>query len=81
MITTATDLKTTLGSFLQKSLQEPVFVEKNKKITNVILSIDEYERLSSLEDNYWDQQVSSIESYIGKEESMRFLRGFADARS
>jgi len=75
MITNATNLKTNLGTFLQKAIMEPVFIEKNRRQMAVLMSIEEYERLSLLEDTYWEQRANAAakEGFIGKKESLKYL--------
>ena len=83
MKTTATELKTNLGTYLQKAIREPVIVEKNNRTMAVLLSIEEYERLVSLEDKYWEQRADAAakEGFVGTKKSMDMIRGInrADA--
>ena len=86
MITNATKFKTNLGTFLQKAIMEPVIIEKNRRQMAVLMSIEEYERLSLLEDAYWEQcaNAAAKEGFIGKNESLKYLikaGGHAKARS
>jgi prevent-host-death family protein len=72
----ATELKNRMGRYLQKSVTEPVIIEKTHRPFAVILSYDEYERLRRLEDAYWIEKAKQgeKEGFVGVEESMKFIR-------
>ena len=65
-----------MGCYLQKSVTEPVIIEKTRRPFAVILSYDEYERLRSLEDAFWIEKTkqSEKEGFVGVEESMKFIK-------
>ena len=73
---TATDIKNHFGEYLEKSISEPVMVEKTGRLVAVILSIHDYERLAALEDKYWSKQAAEAEKkgYLGREASAKFLK-------
>ena len=75
MRTSATNLKINLGTFLQEAIKEPVIIEKNKRSMAVLVSYEEYERLSTLEDRYWAQRANEAakEGFLGPDESMSYL--------
>ncbi|MEW6594873.1 MAG: type II toxin-antitoxin system Phd/YefM family antitoxin [Thermodesulfobacteriota bacterium] len=73
---TATELKNKLGKYLDVSRVEPVIVDKTGRKTAVLLSYEEYKRLTELEDAYWAQKAlqAEQEGYVGTEKSMAFLK-------
>lgn len=73
---TATEMKNHFGQYLEESISGPVFIEKTGRSVAVMVSVKEYERLTSLEDAYWAQKASKAENsgYIGKKESEAFLK-------
>lgn len=50
MKATATELKQSTGKYLEKSIQEPVVIERSGRPVSVLLS---YERYLEFEDAYW----------------------------
>ena len=75
MVVTATEMKNHFGQCLEEALQKPLFIQKTGRSVAVMLSVKEYERLSSLEDALWAQKALKGEKsgYIGQKESMEFL--------
>lgn len=73
---TATEAKTNFGKILRQIMREPVFIEKSGKEIAVILSIEEYQHLVTIEDMIWAQAAieADKEGYIGVEESEKFLK-------
>jgi PHD/YefM family antitoxin component YafN of YafNO toxin-antitoxin module len=76
MEATATEVKCKFGKFSDIARNEPVIVEKTGRKSIVILSFEEYERLTQIEDAYWAEKASKAEAdgYVGQEESLAFLR-------
>ena len=72
----ATDIKNHFGQYLERSVLEPVIIGKTGRPVAVILSIRDYERLSTLEDQYWAQRAAQSEKrgYLGTKATMQFLR-------
>ena len=72
----ATDAKTRFGQYLERVNSEPVTIEKNNRSVAVLISHDEYERLTALENAYWLAQAMQAEQsgYIGVEKSMDLLK-------
>lgn len=72
----ATEVKNRLGRYLQEAVADPVFIEKNRRTVAVLLSYEEYERLSRLEESYWAGKAreAEAEGYLGEKESMTFIR-------
>ncbi|MBU1404954.1 MAG: type II toxin-antitoxin system Phd/YefM family antitoxin [Proteobacteria bacterium] len=77
MEVTATELKNRLGKYLDISRGEPVIVDKTGRKTAVLLSYEEYKRLTEMEDAYWAQKAigAEQEGYVGTEKSLAFLKG------
>lgn len=77
MTITATELKTRLGKYLDAARTHPVIVEKTGRKTAVLLSIEEFDRLTQMEDEYWAQKAlqAEKEGYASPEESLKFLTG------
>ena len=75
MIVTATELKNRLGRYLDAARNNPVVVEKTGRKTVVLLSIEEFERLTKTEDEFWAQKALAAEKegYVGSDTSMKFL--------
>ncbi len=83
MITeTATEAKTRFGQILEKSQKEPVLIEKSGREYSVLLSYEEYKRLSALEDSYWVQMANAAktEGFVGHAESQSLLETLAHAK-
>jgi prevent-host-death family protein len=72
---TATDVKNRFGRYLEISLTQPVVIKKTGKPVAVMISIDEYETLTAVEDKFWVEKAlkSEKEGFLGHEESIAFL--------
>ena len=75
MTATATEVKNFFGRFLRRAETTPIFIEKNRNVVAVIVSKEEYERLSRIEDMFWAEKAAKTESegYIGPAESLKVL--------
>lgn len=71
----ATEVKTRFGHYLGASLREPVAIEKNGQPIAVMLSKQEFDRLTALEDSYWLEKARSAEKqgYLSPEASLALL--------
>jgi len=76
MEVSATELKNKFGKYLDISRVEPVIVAKTGRRTAVLLSYDEYRRLTELEDAYWAGRAleAEKEGYVGTAESLTLLQ-------
>jgi prevent-host-death family protein len=59
---TATEVKNTFGTVMDSALVEPVMVKKSGRSSVVILSVAEYERLTTIEDSYWANRALKAEA-------------------
>lgn len=75
IIANSTEVKNNFGRYLDASSREPVEVTKSGRRVAILLSTEEYDRLSTLEDAYWGERAlaAATGGFIGPEESMRLL--------
>jgi antitoxin Phd len=75
MEVTATEVKNKFGKFSDIARNEPVIVKKTGRKSIVLISFEEYERLTQVEDAYWAEKASRAEAegYVGLEKSMAFM--------
>jgi prevent-host-death family protein len=73
---TATELKINTGECLVRAQREPLEIEKNGKAIAVLISRQDYDRLSRLENLYWLARVEAAEQsgYVGAEASANFFK-------
>ncbi|MBF0459445.1 MAG: type II toxin-antitoxin system Phd/YefM family antitoxin [Nitrospirae bacterium] len=76
MVVKATAVKTHFGKYLEDSIKDPVTIEKSGRKVAVLLSLEEYERLTAIEDSYWAEKAAEAEKegYLTHEESIAALR-------
>jgi len=79
---TAREAKTNFGQLLDSAIREPVSVTRNGRKVAVVLSAQDYERLSALEDAYWAAlaERGEAEGYLSPEESEAFVTGLLNAQ-
>lgn len=75
--TAATTAKNNFGQLLEITRTEPVTVEKQGRPVAVILSFEEYQRLTELEDRAWGERaVKSLENgFMDDREMKNWLEG------
>ncbi len=75
MIATATEVKNRFGEFMDKAQREPVTVDKSGRSYAVLISFEEYQRLSALEDKIWGERAKEAEKsgFVGPEEAQKLL--------
>jgi prevent-host-death family protein len=61
MIVPATEFKNRLGQYIDAARTNPVVVEKTGRKTAVLISIEEFERLTKTEDEFWAQKALAAE--------------------
>jgi len=71
----ATDIKNRFGEYLDAARLEPLAVNRNGRNVAVLISAEEYERLSALDDAWWAMQAAQSEAsgYLGPEKSMELM--------
>jgi len=74
----ATEAKQNFGRILEESLTEPVIIKRSGRISAVLISHSEYERLQRIEDLYWitKAEEGKSSSFLSVEESLNKLTGF-----
>ncbi len=73
---TATQVKNSLGEYLDAALREPVVITKSGRSHSVLLSWEDYQRLAAMEDAWWGEQALAVEragDILGAAESLDFL--------
>ena len=73
----ATEAKTKFGQYLDEASHQPVIIRKSKRNVAALISMREYERLQTLEDQLWKLKadMSAKEGFIGADESLAALQG------
>ena len=71
----ATEIKNRLGRYIEMAMREPIFIEKTNRRVAVLLSAEEYDRLTRLEDVYWGEKAKAAEAegYLSEVEKNEFL--------
>ena len=79
---TAGDAEAKFGELLDSAIREPVSVTRNGRQVAVVLSAEDFERLTAFEDAWWAAQAerSEQDGYLTPEESEAFHRALLDAR-
>ena len=76
MNATATEVKNRFGEFMDKAQHEPIKVAKTGRNYAVLISYEEYQRLTALEDAYWGEAARKAEAsgFVGTAEAMELLK-------
>jgi prevent-host-death family protein len=71
----ATEVKQNFGRILEESLTEPVVIKRSGRVSAVLLSHCEYERLQKIEDLYWIIKAEEGEAsgFLSTEDSLKKL--------
>jgi len=71
----AKDAKNKFGQILDTAIKEVCYIQKHGRNVVVMISIDEYEKLKSLEDSYWVNKAEQAqkEGFIGESKSEDLL--------
>ena len=72
---TATEAKNRLGRHIETALREPVAIERTGRKVAVLLSWDEFERLTAADDAFWLARAREgvASGYIGASASADFI--------
>ena len=78
----ATKAKTSFAKLIDTARIEPVTVTRNNRAIAVVLSPEEFERLSATDDAYWVEQASKAKKggFVGAWKSLDFLSTVLDAK-
>ncbi len=73
---TATEAKNRLGQCLDSARVEPMGITKNRRLAYVVLSHQEYERLTAVEDAHWAAraQAAEAEGYVGADAAAALIK-------
>jgi prevent-host-death family protein len=79
----AKEAKDEFGRLLDTARQEPVEIKKNGRSVAVLISIEEYERLQALEDDWWGKEAKKAmsEGSLGEMESKKFLEKMLNVKA
>ncbi len=71
----ATEMRSKFGRYLERTLVEPVVIEKTGQQVAVLISMEEYNRLTKLEDAYWGELALAArkEERAGRQDIERLL--------
>lgn len=80
MHTNATDFKNHLGKYIAACNKAPVIVEKSGQPSAVLISYEEYEKLSQYEEMYWGHLAAKAEKegYLGVKQTASRLKKLAE---
>lgn len=72
----AVEAKNNFGKMMDFVQREPITIEKKGRAVAVVLSIDEYKRLESMEDEFWGNKALEAidDGFIGKEKSADLMK-------
>ena len=78
---TATHAKTQFGQLLDMATKEPIAIQKSGRNVAVIMSFEDYKRLTHMEDEYWVLKAKKAEKegYLSPKESEKLLGDLLDA--
>jgi prevent-host-death family protein len=70
------DAKDGFGKLLDDAQKEPVRIQKHGRDVAVVISMEEYKRLSELEDQIWATRARQAEKvgFVGTKRSESFLK-------
>ena len=76
----ATSFKNHLGRYIESAIKEPVIVEKAGRASAVLISFDEFEKLSQYEDFYWSIKAdfAEKEGFLGVDKTTKQLQKYAN---
>ena len=79
---TAKEAKTNFGQLLDTAIREPVSITRNGRQVAVVLSLQDYQRLSAFEDAWWTRQAerNEAEGFLNADESEAFHQSLRDAQ-
>lgn len=83
LVLAAAEAKNSFGKMIDTAQREPVTIEKKGRAVAVVLSIEEYTKLESLENDFWASKAEEAiqEGFIGSEKSSSLLQGILNAKN
>jgi len=77
----AKDAKNRFGEMIDTARRAPVDIEKNGRRVAVVMSAEEYDRLTALEDAWWAARADAAKAggFVDVEESEAYLRQLLNA--
>ncbi len=78
----AKEAKNEFGHMLDTARREPVTIEKNGRPVAVVVPIEDYERLSAIEDAWWAQRAKkwATGGFLSKAKSRALLAKMLNAK-
>jgi antitoxin Phd len=79
----ASEVKNRFGQMLETAMTEPIAIEKKGRPVAVIISIQEYEQLTEIEDRYWgDKALKAVqEGFATADETKAWLESKLNAKA
>lgn len=79
----STDMKNKMGQYFQMAMAEPISVERNGRPIAILISVDEYERLTHIEDAYWGEKARAAEAegFLSEKETKEFIKASLDVKA
>jgi len=76
-------MKNKMGQYFQLAMSEPISVERNGRPIAILLSVDEYERLTRIEDAYWGEKAKAAEAegFLSAKETKEFIKASLDVKA
>lgn len=74
---TATKAKTEFGALVDQARKHPVTITRNSRPVAVILSPEEFQRFSEIEDRFWGDKAKKVDAksdFLSPKQSLDFLR-------
>jgi antitoxin Phd len=81
-VESATNARVHFGRVIENAFVEPVFIEKSGRTVAVVLSFEEYKKISDIEDRYWLEKALAAEKegFIGVDASEAWLKETLNAK-
>lgn len=82
LVLAAAEAKNNFGKMIDTVQREPITIEKKGRAIAVVLSMEEYAKLESLENEFWGNKAKSAikEGFFGTEKSSDLLQGILSAK-
>jgi PHD/YefM family antitoxin component YafN of YafNO toxin-antitoxin module len=79
----ATEMKNKMGQYFQLAMAEPISVQRNGHPIAILLSVNEYERLTRIEDAYWGEKTKAAEAegFLSEKETKEFMKASLNVKT